>query len=173
MFTMKKIGFVLGLCLLFLTGFGQNEEAEKHFEKAERLTSILKYEEALAEYNEAIQLNSAELKYFLRRAFVYSALKNYQAAIEDYTKVLESQPNNAYVFISRGSSYNKLEKYELAIKDFNAALGIDPKNQEAYNNRGWSKEYMGDHDGACADWKKSKKLGNGEAKIIMKNTHCK
>lgn len=173
MFTMKRLGFVLGLCLLFLTGFAQNEAAEKHFEKAERLAFGLKYQEALEEYNEAIHLNAAELKYYLRRAFVYSALENYQAAIDDYSLVLASQPKNAYVFISRGSSYNKLKKYEQAMADFNSALAIDPKNQEAYNNRGWTKEYMGDHSGACADWKKSKKLGNGEAKIILKNTHCK
>ncbi|MGD1846856.1 MAG: tetratricopeptide repeat protein [Salibacteraceae bacterium] len=170
---MKKAGFILALCLMFLAGMGQNEAAEKHFEKAERLAQSLKYQEALAEYNEAIFLNAEELKYYLRRAFVYSALESYEEAVKDYTKVLEADPSSPYIFVSRGSAYNKLKKYNLAIADFNSALAIDPKNQEAYNNRGWSKEYLGDHDGACADWKKSKKLGNAEAKIIMKNTHCK
>jgi hypothetical protein len=32
---------------------------------------------------------------------------------------------------------------------------------------------MGDTEGACEDWNKSKQLGNAEAKIILKNNHCK
>ena len=59
-----------------------------------------------------------------------------------------------------------------AIKDFNMAIEIDPKNSEAYNNRGWSKKGLGDKDGACQDWKTSKKMGNEEAKIILKNNQC-
>jgi Flp pilus assembly protein TadD len=66
-----------------------------------------------------------------------------------------------------------LKKYDLAVTDFDKALEIDPTNQEAYNNRGWAKLGMDDKKGACKDWKKSKKLGNGEAKIILENNHCK
>lgn len=32
---------------------------------------------------------------------------------------------------------------------------------------------LGDVKGACEDWNKSKKLGNEEAKIILKNNYCK
>jgi hypothetical protein len=41
------------------------------------------------------------------------------------------------------------------------------------NNRGWSKKFKGDKDGACKDWNASKKMGNDEAKIILKNNQCK
>ena len=66
----------------------------------------------------------------------------------------------------------KLKQYEKAMEDFNAILAADPENQEAYNNRGWCKKYLGDPAGACEDWKQSKKLGNSEAKIILKNNGC-
>ena len=56
--------------------------------------------------------------------------------------------------------------------DFNKAIELDPENQEAYNNRGYTKKFMGKTKEACDDWKKSKKLGNEEAKIIMKNNDC-
>jgi hypothetical protein len=52
-------------------------------------------------------------------------------------------------------------------------LNIDPNNQEAYNNRGWAKNGLGLYKEACLDWKTSKKLGNEEAKIILKNNNCK
>ena len=66
-----------------------------------------------------------------------------------------------------------MERYEEAMKDFNEALEIDPKDQEAFNNRGFSKKGLGDKDGACKDWKSSRKLGNEEAKLILKNNYCK
>ena len=57
--------------------------------------------------------------------------------------------------------------------DFNVALKLKPDDAEAYNNRGFSKKMLGDKTGACEDWNKSKKLGNEEAKIILKNNYCK
>ena len=57
--------------------------------------------------------------------------------------------------------------------DFNEALRIEPKNQEAFNNRGWAKSGLGRAAVACEDWNMSKKLGNEEAKIILKNNQCK
>ena len=59
------------------------------------------------------------------------------------------------------------------LKDFNRVLSISAKDTEALNNRGWTYQGMGKHDLACADWKKSKKYGNPEAKLILKNTNCK
>lgn len=41
------------------------------------------------------------------------------------------------------------------------------------NNRGWAKKFLGDKDGACKDWQTSKKMGNEEAKIILKNNQCR
>ena len=68
---------------------------------------------------------------------------------------------------------NKTGEYQLAIDDFNEALKMDPTDQEAYNNRGFSKKLMGNKSGACEDWNTSKKLGNEEARIILKNNNCK
>ena len=50
---------------------------------------------------------------------------------------------------------------------------LTQKEPEAYNNRGFTKKLSGDLQGACADWNISKKLGNDEAKVILKNNHCK
>lgn len=59
------------------------------------------------------------------------------------------------------------------MRDFDTVLSIDPKDQEAYNNRGWARKALGDMSGACQDWRTSKKLGNGEARIILENNRCK
>jgi Flp pilus assembly protein TadD len=66
----------------------------------------------------------------------------------------------------------KLKKYGEAKADFDDVIAADPENSEAYNNRGWCKKRLGNKEGACEDWKTSKKLGNSEAKIILKNNGC-
>lgn len=151
--------------------FAQNDD--KTFSKAESLFAVGKYEEAAELYSSVIESEPENLNAFLRRGFCNSVQKNYDKAIMDFTSVIEVHSEHPFAYISRGSAYNKLEKYELAMADFSKALSIDPKNQEAYNNRGWAKNGLELYKEACADWKVSKKLGNEEAKIILKNNHCK
>jgi len=103
-------------------------------------------------------------------------LKNYEAAISDYTAVISYKPDMIFAYISRGSAYNKLKKFKEGLSDFNKALSLSPdqvQSQEIYNNRGWSKKGLGDDAGACDDWKQSKRMGNEEAKLILKNSGCK
>ena len=44
---------------------------------------------------------------------------------------------------------------------------------EIFNNRGFTFKGKGDIEAACRDWNTSRKLGNDEASVILKNNHCK
>ena len=94
-------------------------------------------------------------------------------AITDLTAAIALKPENAWAYTSRGSAFAKLGQHDKAIADFDRVIQLDPKNEEAYNNRGWSRKALGDTDGACADWRTSQRMGNAEARIILKNNHCK
>jgi tetratricopeptide (TPR) repeat protein len=87
--------------------------------------------------------------------------------------VLNYDSTHVQAYLSRGSAYSKLKKYDLAMNDFNKVLKFDASNYEAYNNRGFVKKAQGDFEGACKDWNYSKKMGNQEAIIILKNNHCR
>lgn len=167
---MKPI-LITTVLLLSITGLN-GQSAENLIEKGQRNVQNGHYEEALSYYNESIALMPENQDAYLKRAFVYSLLKDYEQAISDYSKVIDLNPTFALAYLSRGSAYNKLEKFELAISDFNKVIELDPENSEAYNNRGWSKKGLNDKKGACKDWKRSKKMGNSEAKIILKNNQC-
>lgn len=169
--TMKKLFYSLCLIALGFTVSGQ--DAKKSFESAERHYSSGNYKSAIEDYTTAISIDPSYLNAYLRRAFCYSATKDYDGALSDYSKILELKPNHVWALNSRGSAYNKLKKYDLAMADFNKLLELEPKNTEALNNRGWTKQGLGNHQEACEDWKLSKKYGNEEAKIILKNTNCK
>lgn len=143
------------------------------FNNAEKVFNEGRYRDAAAMFTQVIATESDNMNAYLRRGFCYSALKEYDKCIKDFTVVIDRHPNHVFAYISRGSAYNKLEQFNTAMIDFDMALNLEPESQEAYNNRGWAKNGLGLFKEACKDWKKSRKLGNGEAKIILKNNHCK
>lgn len=167
---MKTLFIILSL-LSFINLNAQ--DAETLFKNAESQYSLGNYEAAIKGYTDAIKLDETHINSYLRRGFTYIILEKYNEAISDFSKVIEFHPNHKWAYLSRGSAYNKVKEYKKAILDFDAVLKIEPENEEAFNNRGWAKKFLGDTDGACDDWKISKKLGNAEAKIILKNNNCK
>jgi len=166
---MKKLIF-LGLISCFsIFLFAQ---AEKEMREANVLFQKGKYTEAIELYAKVIEADPEDLNAHIQRGLALSIVNKYEEAIEDYNYVIAQKPDLTAVKNSRGSAYMKLKKYDKAEQDFNSVLTIDPKNVEAYNNRGWCKKYQGDVKGACEDWKKSKKLGSGDAKIFMNKNGC-
>lgn len=168
---MKTLFYTIALFLFVNVSIAQ--DAEAFFTKGENLYSQEKVEEAIKEYTKALAVDPEHMNALLRRGFAYSQTEKYELAVADFSKIIAMKPNHIWAYTSRGSAYNKMKKYTLAMNDFNKVLTLDPENQEAYNNRGWAKKFTGDSDGACADWKKSKKMGNQEAKIILQNSGCK
>ena len=159
------------LALLFLSSvvLAQTEELIK---QADREFSKGQYENCITTYGQVIQGDPENLNAHIQRGLANSIVGQYESAISDLSFVLTKRPELVAVRNSRGTAYMKLNAFDKAISDFNAVLTTDDQNQEAYNNRGWCKKHKGDDEGACDDWKKSKKLGNGEAKIILKNNGC-
>lgn len=158
---------------LFITSYCFAQDGGAIFNKAEIEFANGKYEAAAVLYSQVIASDTENMNAYLRRGFCYSVQKNYKQAIADFSHVIDEHGNHPFAYISRGSAYNKQENWQAALADFDRALELDPDNQEAYNNRGWAKSGLGLTKEACADWKKSKKLGNTEAKLILKNNHCK
>ena len=147
-------------------------QPEKLMYQADNEFSKGKYEDCILTYGQVIQADPENLNARIQRGLALSIVGQYSEAVSDFTHVLNERPELTAVRNSRGTAFMKLNAYDKAISDFNKVLTEDNQNQEAYNNRGWCKKHKGDNEGACEDWKASKKLGNGEAKIILKNNDC-
>ncbi|MBI1285973.1 MAG: tetratricopeptide repeat protein [Flavobacteriales bacterium] len=167
---MKRLVFLLMMVIASTTWA---QDADVLFGKAENLFANGDYQNAANLYTKVLAGDPENMNAYLRRGFCNSVLKKYDEAIADFSVVIDKHSDHPFAYISRGSAYNKTEDFKSALIDFDKALALDPENQEAYNNRGWAKNGMGLYKEACADWKKSKQLGNEEAKIILKNNHCK
>jgi len=128
---------------------------------------------AISIFSQVIEASPDHINAHLQRGFCHTLVKDYGKAVPDFTAVIDRKPDNTWAYTSRGSAYAKLEKHAEAIADFDKAIALDPKNAEAFNNRGWSRKAGGDAEGGCKDWKTSQRMGNGEARIILKNNRCK
>jgi len=103
-----------------------------------------KYEEAIANFAQAIQKNPDSAKAYVNRGNSHYNLKEYEAALTDYTHALRLNPNAIKAFVNRGNvrymlaeySSDPDKEYKLAIEDYNQALRIDRDEVEAYIRRG-------------------------------------
>lgn len=148
-------------------------EIEKIFHEGELASRKGDNDKAIALFTQVIARDPQHINAYLQRGFSQSVSKHYDLAAADLTAVINLKDDHMWAYTSRGSAYNKLGRQAEAMADFDKALSLDPRDQEAYNNRGWSKKALGDLKGACKDRKTSKKLGNSEAAIILKNNNCK
>jgi tetratricopeptide (TPR) repeat protein len=63
------------------------------------------YPAAIADYNQAIEINPNDAEAYSNRGNAYIDLKDYQRAIADFTKAIEIDPNDADAYYDRGFAY--------------------------------------------------------------------
>ena len=110
------------------------------------------YDRAIADFNQAFQLNPKYAELFNNRGIAYNEKKEYDRAIADFNQFLQLNPKFAEAFNNRGIAYGNKGEYDRAIADFNQALQLNPKSAEAFNNRGNAYGYKKEYDRAIADF---------------------
>ncbi|WP_155968057.1 WD40 domain-containing protein [Kamptonema formosum] len=93
------------------------------------------YKSAIADFDQAIQLNPKWAEAYYNRGRAYEQLEEYEQAIEDYTLALRTNQNSAVAYCQRGNAYYKMGQYEPAIADYDRALAVNPNLTEAISNR--------------------------------------
>jgi len=83
-------------------------------------------QKALANYTEAIRLDSAEDRYYVLRSKAYFAESLYKESIADYDQAIRLNPRNDDAFAGRGVSRFVLSDYRAALGDFRRAIEINP-----------------------------------------------
>ncbi|KAK3251379.1 Cochaperone protein [Cymbomonas tetramitiformis] len=86
------------------------------------------YDEALAKYTEAIQLNPLNAGYYVHRAATHIKLSNFTDALVDSNKALELDPRNSKAYLRKGTACFSLEEYATAKTAFVAGNDCDPSN---------------------------------------------
>jgi len=107
-----------------------------------------RFEEAIAVYDRALELDPTDTKAYNERAWAYEKLQQYKHAIADY----------AEAYNNRGVAYYDLQQYQRAIVDYDRALELDPAYADAYNNRGVAYYDLQQYQRAIVDYDRALEL---------------
>jgi len=128
------------------------------------------YDNAIIDYNKAININPNYELAFYNRGSAWVAKKEYDKAIADYTKIIK--PNSKYAdtyYTDRGNVWKAQQKYDKAITDYTKAIKRNPYFANAYYNRGLAKKEKNvDPEEIKQDFEKYLKLITDESDIWAK-----
>ncbi len=90
------------------------------------------YEQAIADYDRAIDLNPDDARPYNNRGNAYSKQGQYEQAIADYDRAIDLNPDDAPAYYNRGLAYRQQGQHERAIADFERYLELstDPTFRE-------------------------------------------
>ena len=145
---------------------------EYFFNRAQDKFELADYEEAILDFNKALELSPTEIcLVYSMRGNAKRNLGDFDGAISDQNKALDFDPLYADGYFNRGSAKYKMGDFAGAIEDYTQVIKINPKDPDAFFNRANIKKEIGDMRGACEDWKKGAELGDEDA-VKLVQEHC-
>jgi len=117
-----------------------------------------KAEEALAEYNRALELDPHNAQALYGRGMLYQGEKQHQPAIDDFTAANGLMPQRAEPLLARAVSYLALDKVKEAAADLDEAVQADPQNGQIWTTRGLAHERLGDKAKAAESYNRALSL---------------
>ena len=115
-----------------------------HDERGCALSDKRKYDEAIAEFNEALMFDPDYAFAHNNRGVVLDD-KEYDKALADFDEAIRLNPSLVEAYSNRGDVWREKKEYAKALDDLDYAINLNPSLVEAYNNRGivWTckKEY--------------------------------
>ncbi len=132
-------------------------EAKSHFDAGMKAYDIQDYAGAMAEFGEAIKLQSDYLDAYYWRGLAYSAQGMYDEALAEFDVILGFKPDEANAYFEKGRIYGYKDDADNSIAQFTKAIDYDPKFVNAYLGRGEQYYGRGEYDLALEDFNTSVK----------------
>src|SRR5260370_7747264 len=85
-----------------------------------------RYNDAIIEYTQAIQLKPDDAVVYNDRGIAYLALRQYSQAIEDFTEAIRLKPDLAEAYNDRGNAYLALAPHQHAIPHYTHPAPLTP-----------------------------------------------
>ncbi|HWR58875.1 MAG TPA: tetratricopeptide repeat protein [Thermodesulfovibrionales bacterium] len=116
------------------------------------------YDEAIADYTKAIELNPVYATAYYNRGVAYANKKQFDEAVSDFNKVIELSPGDSTAYVGRATAYANKDQFDEAISDYSKAIELDPNDSTAYHNRALAYAGKKQPEEAVADLSKAVEL---------------
>ena len=133
-------------------------QAQVYATHAQVLAKSGKTAEALAEFNQAIELDPNNAQALYGRGLLYQGEKQDARAIDDFTAANGLKPQQAEPLLGRAVSYLALDKFKEAAADLDEAVQADPQNAQIWATRGKAYERLGDKAKAAESYGRAANL---------------
>jgi tetratricopeptide (TPR) repeat protein len=129
---MKK-RFVFLTAIMFIAAsaaMGQN--GKKFFKAGSEFMESLKYEDAAAQFTNALGVEPSNPDYYIARGEAYEKMGKLQEAKGDFEKAIVFKPKDVGAHINLGRVCNLLGQYDQALVLLNRASGLDKRSYQVY-----------------------------------------
>ena len=127
-----------------ITAFRKAAQMEAHYapnlasalqQRATVYVSQKKFQEAIADYSEALKIKSDAPDVYERRAYAEMQLKDYDKALNDYNQAIKLSPEEAKYYQVRALIYQNKGNLKAALADTEKTLQLDPSNADAQSRK--------------------------------------
>ena len=129
-----------------------------HRDRGKAYLDMSEYQQALREYNRALELNPHDTNAYEERGWTYFYLKEYQEAIDDFERVLELDPNDTQGHNGRGQIHMRFKEYQQALVHFERIVELLPTEYLGYGLRGRAYRELKEYQRAMDDFERALEL---------------
>jgi len=104
-------------------------------QRATVYVSQQKFQEAIADYSEALKVKSNDPDIFERRAYAEMQLKDYDKALHDYNEAIKLSPEEPKYYQVRALIHQTKNNFKAAMADVDKTLKLDPNNVDAQQRK--------------------------------------
>jgi Tfp pilus assembly protein PilF len=142
-------------CTLIIEGRAKGNKEFAYSNRGYAHNENGEYDQAIADFNRAIELNPQFAYAYANRGFAYRHKGDLNQAIADYNRAIEVNSKYASAYSNRGYAYSQKGDFARAIADYGRAIELEPDRGRAYCLR--AKAYLqdGKTDQAFADISKA------------------
>jgi tetratricopeptide (TPR) repeat protein len=136
----------------------ERHQAEFHFKQGAALAEQGKFEEAAAQYQQAVRLKPDYVEAYNNLGIAFDAQGKVEAAVASYQQALRLRPDYVRAHNNLGITWDKQGKLDEAVASFRQALRLKPDLVEAYNNLGRALHAQGKVEEAIASCQQALRL---------------
>ena len=114
--------------------------------------------DALADFDMALQVEPRNLPALLGRANANYASKRLAVSLDDYTRLIDADPHNAMAYFKRGNIHLDLKEFGSAFSDYSESLDLDPNQPVVLLNRSIAAARLGRRGDAAKDQRRALEL---------------